>query len=78
MIKGIYGCYCHPFVSWDECEKAHKQKLNVGDIVKNRCNDKTGTVISILEMRGFVVVKFGINRCDEHLRHVAELIKLKQ
>lgn len=42
---GLYGCYCHPFESWDECKKFNKQKVNVGDIVKHRCNGKVGEVL---------------------------------
>ncbi len=75
IIKGYYGCYCHPFESWEECEKFHKQKISNGTKVKNRHSGKIGIVIRQETQRGFVIVKYGPNPCDEHLEHVSELIK---
>jgi hypothetical protein len=46
-ITGYYGCSCHPFNSWKECEMAHKRKFRIGDIVKHRCNGVQGEITQI-------------------------------
>lgn len=75
-ITGLYGCSCHPFPSWDECKKAHSQKLGIGDKTRHRCNGREGEVFSIENMKGFVVVKYGPVESDKQLHHVAMLTKL--
>lgn len=47
FITGYYGCKCHPFLTWEECEKAHRQRFKVGDVVKNRCNGRIGSVTEV-------------------------------
>lgn len=46
-ITGYYGCKCHPFKSWDECNKLHRQRFKIGDLVMNRCNGKIGAITEI-------------------------------
>lgn len=76
-ITGYYGCPCHSFKDYDDCWKAHRQKFNIGDKVKNRCRKSMkGEVIKIWEEKGFYTVKYGLLRRDEHLEHAAELIKI--
>jgi hypothetical protein len=75
-ITGYYGCSCHPFSSWEECDFYHKQKLNVGDKVLNRHTSESGEVDEI-HSKGFVNVKYGERPCDIHQEHVAKLIKIQ-
>lgn len=77
FITGLYGCSCHPFNSWAECNKYHKQKLNVGDKVHNRCLNTYGEVFEKTDSKGFCLVKYGPNQCDIHLEHVASLDKIE-
>jgi hypothetical protein len=76
FITGLYGCNCHPFESWAECDKAHRQKLSVGDIVSDRCTGKFGPVDEVLEEH-FYIVKLGTDGVerDYELCHAAELVK---
>ncbi len=76
-ITGYYGCSCHPFNSWAECDKYHKQKFNVGDKVHNRHSNTDGEVIEKTNSKGFCIVKYGPFRRDEHLEHVASLEKIE-
>lgn len=80
-VTGPYGCSCHPFNDWDECNRVHRQKYKVGDKVKNRCNlwkgkrykeAIIGTVIKDVE-DGYYIVKYGPNRSDECLIHAANI-----
>lgn len=75
FITGYYGCSCHPFNSWTECDKYHKQKLDVGAKVHNRCTNTDGEVFEKTDSKGFCVVKYGPDPCDLHLEHVANLEK---
>lgn len=75
MITGLYGCSCHPFSSWSECDKAHNQKFKIGDPVENTCLGTHGTINEIKREKGFVIVKYGNRPCDLHLEHVANLKK---
>jgi len=76
IITGLNGCSCHPFESWEECKKYHTQQLSIDTEVKNRCTGKIGKVIEVHtgSDKGFVIVKYGKYRSDEHLEHVASLI----
>ena len=74
FITGLYGCSCHPFSSWSECDKAHKQKLPITTKVTNRHTLRTGNVCEIHDGH-FVSVKYGKNKSDQVLEHVAQLIK---
>lgn len=76
VIIGLYGCYCHPFKSWAECDNEHNKRLKIDDNVQNRHTCMNGIVCEILETKGFVIVKYGKRECDKHLEHVAELIKI--
>ncbi|MCR9064499.1 MAG: hypothetical protein NXI00_11070 [Cytophagales bacterium] len=73
-VIGIYGCSCHPFKSYEEAIKFANQKLRVGEIVKNRCSSKIGTVFSH-ESGNYVTVKYGELKSDIHLEHSQNLIK---
>lgn len=77
IITGYNGCSCHPFSSWDECNKAHKQKLEIGTPVRNRHTGKKGYVHEIGDDY-FYIVKYGILPRDNHLEHSAQLIPRKQ
>jgi len=60
-IQGYYGCRCHPFKSWEECHKFEKQKLEIGQRVKHRCQGWSGTVTKLYQDRkDFVFVT-----CDD-------------
>ncbi len=72
-ITGYYGCSCHPFATWAHCERYHKQRFQLGDLVRTRCTGKRGTVIEATDKTGFCIVKFGNQRCEEVLKHSAEL-----
>lgn len=76
MITGLRGCSCHPFASWDECEKYHNQKFKLGDRVKNRHLGTIGTIYEICTDKGYVIVKYGELPRDRHLEHVALLERL--
>ena len=76
MIKGLNGCSCHPFTSWEECNKAHRQKFKVGDSVKNRCTGSVGTIYNEVDHQGYVSVKYGKFPRDIHGEHVAQLIRI--
>jgi len=76
FITGLYGCSCHPFTTWGECDAFHKQKLTTGQKVKQRHTGKEGEVFKISEHKGFVTVKYGDLKSDLHQEHVANLIKL--
>jgi hypothetical protein len=72
-ITGYYGCSCHPFETWEECEKEHKKHVPNNTIVINRCFGWKGVVIEQHEQKGFIIVKYGKHRSDEHLEHVAQV-----
>lgn len=77
IIKGYYGCYCHSFSSWEECDKAHNQIIKVDQKVKHRCTGKEGIVIGVsTENRKWIIVKYGPLPRDINQDHVAELIKI--
>jgi hypothetical protein len=73
---GLYGCACHPFNDWAECDREHKKKLAPGDAVKDRHTGKTGTVVEKRE-KGFYRVKYGPLPGDIEPEHAANLILLK-
>lgn len=75
-VIGLYTCSCHLFPSYEEADKARKQKLSIGTTVKHRCTQDTGTVHEI-QGEGYVTVKYGNLPKDIHLEHVQELIPLK-
>ncbi len=58
---GYYGCSCHPFNSWAECDAAHKQVFKVGDVVQTRCKKRSGIVVEETDEKGFCLVRFGQN-----------------
>ena len=73
IIIGLYGCSCHPFTSWLECEKLQRQKLKIGQVVKHRCSGKIGTVLKLAD-HGYVDVKFGKLPRDIQSEHAQNLI----
>lgn len=76
-ITGLYGCSCHPFPSWTECDKYHKQKLKIGQSVNHRCLGKTGVITEIMPTKNWVGVKYGNLPRDLETEHVAMLEPLK-
>lgn len=78
LIKGLYGCSCHSYSSWEECNKYHKQSFNIGDIVQNRCNGKIGVVEEYSKVNGgHLSVKYGDKPSDIEAQHVAMLNLVK-
>ncbi len=78
LITGLYGCICHPYASWDECDHEHNKKLVVGQKVKQRHNGKVGVIHLVNEEnKHFCTVKFGPKPSDLHLEHAANLIFIK-
>lgn len=77
-ITGIYGCSCHPFSSWKESDKAHKQRFSEGTRVQHRCTGETGVIYNEADKQGFCtfLVDPGTTPGHQHLAHVAELISI--
>lgn len=73
-ITGYYGCSCHPFASWKDCDQAHRQKLKVGQVVEGRCHGRVGIVDQDTCRQGFCLVKYGPLQSDIHQEHVANLV----
>lgn len=79
-ITGYHGCSCHPFKTWEESKFFHKQKLKVGDRVKNRHTGKIGYIAEVDNAEGnYYIVKFGTRgvSSDYELEHGAILIKIE-
>jgi len=70
---GYYGCNCHPFDSWAECDAAHKQVFSIGDFVQTRCKKKQGIVIEPTDNKGFCLVRFGPRESDIEQENSAAL-----
>lgn len=75
MVLGYYSCSCHPFNSFQERDFYSRQKLRLGQKVKNRCKGISGEIIRILPERGFVIVRYGQLQSDCHLEHCEQLIQ---
>lgn len=73
VIIGLYGCYCHPFDSWEEERSFSKQKITKGTKVKTRCLGRVGVAYTDSRSNGFLTVKFGDLPRDQELAHVANL-----
>ena len=58
FIIGLYGCYCHPFNSWDELNEAVNKKYAVGARVKHRCTGEEGVIYSV-KSNNWYGVKYG-------------------
>ena len=74
-VIGLYTCSCHLFESYEQADAAAKQKLEVGEKVKERCSGEEGEV-SEVNKGGYVIVKYGERPCDHKLEHAQELIKI--
>jgi len=74
VIKGLYGCYCHPFESWKECLKYQNQRMKIGEAVKHRHSGIVGIVTELGE-HGYVTIKTGDLPRDIRSEHVQNLIK---
>lgn len=48
-ITGLHGCNCHPFESWEECDRANKQRFKPEQRVTERCTGKKGTIIEMAD-----------------------------
>lgn len=72
-ITGYYGCKCHPFRNWQQCDKAHRRKFKDGQPVRNRCTGLEGHILHYEGTPGFYIVKYGPLARDQHLEHAAEL-----
>ena len=70
---GYYGCNCHPFDSWAECDAAHKQVFAIGDAVITRCKRKPGIVFEPTNEKGFCLVRFGPYESDMDQQNSANL-----
>lgn len=77
-ITGYFGCSCHPFLSWEECDKMHKQKFTPGQKVKNRCTGRIGVINKKCDDDGpyWYEIKYGPIPKDLQIEHAAKLIKL--
>lgn len=73
-IIGLYGCYCHPFDSYEQADAMFNQKLKVGQVVKQRHTGRVGEIYGIHE-RQFYSVKYGPQPKDLELEHAQCLIK---
>lgn len=73
IIIGLYGCYCHPFDSWEEERRFSKQKITKGTKVKTRCLGRVGVALKDSGTNGYLTVKFGELPRDQELAHVANL-----
>lgn len=73
FITGYYGCSCHPFKDWDECELFHKRKFTSNEWVKHRCTGKRGVIARKTDKQGFCLVKYGPVPSDIHQQHSAQL-----
>lgn len=75
LITGLYGCICHPYASWGECNYEHNKKLIVGQKVRQRHSGKIGVIYRINEeKKQFCTVQYGPNPSDLNLEHAANLI----
>lgn len=77
-ITGYYGCKCHPFATWAQCDRYHKQRFQVGDLVMTRCTGRRGEIFEATDKKGFCIVKFGDRPVDQVLKHAAELERANQ
>lgn len=73
-ITGLYCCNCHPFNSWEECEKAVKQQFEIGCKVQQRHTGKKGEIYAKKEKKGYYLVKYGDKKSDIELEHAAMLV----
>lgn len=73
IITGLFGCNCHPFKSWEECDREHQKQLTAGQKVRHRCNGWEGRVHQKSDSKGFVLIRFPDNI---HQQHVADLVVL--
>jgi len=78
-VIGLHGCYCHPFESWEDHNKFHRQKITVGMIVKNRCTQEFSEVISLKDIHGYVTVNVFPQDCKRciTIEHYSNLIQEK-
>lgn len=74
-ITGLYGCSCHPFESWKDCEYYHNQKLKTGTPVITRHTEKRGVVARYTGTKGFYLVRFGPENGQVEQYHAANLIR---
>lgn len=77
IITGYHGCSCHPFESWEECEKAHKRKFKPGQRVKVRHTGEMGSVIEKADDDPYwwkILVDPGTKQSDIRVAHSANLI----
>ena len=74
IITGYYGCSCHPYSSWEECEKLHKQRVAIGQSVQQRHTECFGIVHLLHEEKDWCMVKYGDLPRDLHLENVANLL----
>lgn len=75
FITGLYGCNCHPFKNWKECDLFHKQQFKLGDIVNDRCTGRKGIIAKRTDKQFFCLVKFGPNPSNHHQYHSANLVR---
>lgn len=78
-IQGYYGCSCHPYKDWDDLKYYEKQKLSLGDRVKQRCTRRIGIILGPTENHsGFFHIKYGELPKDHQTIHVQNAIKVNE
>jgi len=76
-IQGYYGCSCHPYKNWDELKYYEKQKLSIGERVKERCTSRIGLIYSLPDNGSrFYGIKYGELPRDNETIHVQNAIRV--
>ncbi|MDM1366320.1 hypothetical protein HX017_15370 [Myroides marinus] len=78
-VIGLYGCYCHPFKSWEDHKHYDKQKIPIGSIVKIRCTQQFAIIESLKDYSGYVhinILPCTVER-DKTIEHNSNLIQSK-
>tara|TARA_R110002126_G_scaffold78629_1_gene195639 strand:+ start:17970 stop:18266 length:297 start_codon:yes stop_codon:yes gene_type:complete len=89
-IIGLYGCYCHPYKSWEDLKYHEKKKLTLGQKVKHRCDKRQGVILGNVENtiypddltkepykvinKQFYDIKYGELPRDHQIIHVSNAI----
>ena len=77
LVIGLYGCYCHPFIDWEDHDHFNFQKIKKFTIIKHRCTGEFGIVFSDRSIGGFKDIDFFPSDCPRCIRteHVSNLIQ---
>ena len=77
-VIGLFGCYCHPFKNWEEHDKFHKQKIEIGAKYKIRHTGEECIVKGFSEDARYIkifVAPYDCARCNQ-IEHKSNLIKI--